>query len=132
MHDEREPRPTEEPRRTSLALPVALLFVATAALAYMLGARGDLARMLNRTGPPPPPRSVDARGDLAEDEKATIAIYERCSPSVVFISPLQRVPVREETTGALSLRELPEGIGTGFLWDTAGHVVTNFHVVSGS
>jgi S1-C subfamily serine protease len=131
MFDDREPRPTE-PRRSSLALPVALLFVATAALAYMLGARGDLARMLNRTGPPPPPRSVDARGDLAEDEKATIAIYERCSPSVVFISPLQTVPVREQTTGALSLRDVPEGIGTGFVWDTAGHIVTNYHVVAGS
>ena len=25
--------------------------------------------------------------------------------------------------------EVPAGTGTGFLWDTAGHVVTNYHVV---
>jgi S1-C subfamily serine protease len=25
--------------------------------------------------------------------------------------------------------EVPSGTGTGFLWDTAGHVVTNYHVV---
>src|SRR5262245_44971241 len=103
-----------EPRRSSLALPVVLLFVAAVGLAYMMGARGDLARLRNRTGPPPPPRSVDARGDLSDAEKATIAIYERASPSVVYISPLQSVPVRE-STGALSMRDVPEGIGTGFV-----------------
>jgi S1-C subfamily serine protease len=25
--------------------------------------------------------------------------------------------------------EVPQGVGSGFLWDTQGHVVTNFHVV---
>jgi S1-C subfamily serine protease len=27
--------------------------------------------------------------------------------------------------------EIPAGAGSGFIWDTAGHVVTNFHVVQG-
>ena len=30
------------------------------------------------------PRAVTARGDLAADERATIEIFERASPSVVF------------------------------------------------
>ncbi len=31
------------------------------------------------------PRVVGARGDLAESEKATIALFERASPSVVHV-----------------------------------------------
>jgi S1-C subfamily serine protease len=30
---------------------------------------------------------------------------------------------------SLDLTEIPRGSGTGFIWDEAGHVVTNFHVV---
>ena len=32
----------------------------------------------------------------------------------------------------MDVTELPQGAGTGFLWDLAGHVVTNFHVVQGA
>ena len=30
------------------------------------------------------------------------------------------------------LFEVPQGAGTGFFWDDAGHVVTNFHVIEGA
>jgi S1-C subfamily serine protease len=26
--------------------------------------------------------------------------------------------------------QIPEGTGSGFVWDDAGHIVTNFHVIS--
>ncbi|MFN3786655.1 MAG: S1C family serine protease, partial [Thiothrix sp.] len=29
------------------------------------------------------------------------------------------------------VREIPRGTGTGFVWDEAGHIVTNYHVVEG-
>ncbi|MCA0324231.1 MAG: serine protease, partial [Proteobacteria bacterium] len=28
-----------------------------------------------------------------------------------------------------NVQQVPQGTGTGFVWDTAGHVVTNFHVI---
>jgi S1-C subfamily serine protease len=71
------------------------------------------------------PRPVTARGELAADERTTIAIFERASPSVVFISTRQRV-LDPWTRNVLSV---PRGTGSGFVWDDLGHVVTNNHVI---
>jgi 2-alkenal reductase len=66
------------------------------------------------------PRPVAARGDLAEFERTTIRVFETVAPSVVQVVALQgRGPAGGE----------PAGSGTGFVWDAAGHVVTNHHVV---
>jgi 2-alkenal reductase len=66
------------------------------------------------------PRPVAARGDLAEFERTTIQVFETVAPSVVQVVALQgRGPAGGE----------PAGSGTGFVWDAAGHVVTNEHVV---
>ncbi len=71
------------------------------------------------------PRAITARGDLAGDELATIEIFERASPSVVFISTRQRV-VDPWSRNVLSEES---GNGSGFFWDDLGHVVTNNHVI---
>ena len=31
----------------------------------------------------------------------------------------------------LNATEIPRGTGSGFVWDDAGHIVTNFHVIQG-
>jgi S1-C subfamily serine protease len=84
-----------------------------------------------REAPPPAPPlespPVAPRGDLAQDEAATIELFRASSPSVVYVSSLTRG--RDPFT--LNLFEIPRGTGTGFLWDGGGHVVTNFHVVQG-
>jgi S1-C subfamily serine protease len=74
------------------------------------------------------PRPVVTRSDLTPDERSTIELFRRASPSVVFI-----------TTRALrrqlwSLRplEVEAGSGSGFVWDRQGHVVTNYHVIRGA
>jgi len=74
------------------------------------------------------PRPIEARGNLAEFERLTIDIFERVSPSVVQV--VGRAGGNEfaagggEASGAQS--------GTGFVWDGAGHIVTNDHVVQGT
>ncbi|HEX7182416.1 MAG TPA: trypsin-like peptidase domain-containing protein [Thermoanaerobaculia bacterium] len=74
----------------------------------------------------PGERLVVARGDLAADEKSTIALFENASPSVVFITSI----AVQEDIFRMNVQEIPQGSGTGFVWDKAGHVVTNFHVIA--
>jgi S1-C subfamily serine protease len=65
---------------------------------------------------------------LLEDEKNTSEIFRRVSPSVVFIT----TAVRETDMFSFNSMEVPRGSGSGFIWDSKGHVVTNFHVVNGA
>ncbi|HKV08993.1 MAG TPA: trypsin-like peptidase domain-containing protein, partial [Thermoanaerobaculia bacterium] len=71
--------------------------------------------------------AVTPRPELAEEERATIALFERASPSVVFITSLATA----ENAFSLNAQEIPQGSGSGFVWDQQGHIVTNFHVVAG-
>jgi 2-alkenal reductase len=71
-------------------------------------------------------RSVDQRGPLADSERATIEIFERVSPSVVQVTARSAAnPLAEEEPGQ-------GATGTGFIWDSDGHIVTNDHVVQGA
>nr|MBS0022432.1 trypsin-like peptidase domain-containing protein [Gammaproteobacteria bacterium] len=71
------------------------------------------------------PRAVTPRGDLAGDEQAAIEIFRRVSPSVAFIT----------TAGwrfdlwSRNVQQVPQGTGSGFVWDHHGHIVTNYHVI---
>jgi len=72
---------------------------------------------------------VSPSGDLALGLQSRLEqVYEKVNPSVVHI----RV-TKVEPTGALFGEEpLVHGSGSGFVWDEAGHIVTNNHVVEGA
>ena len=74
------------------------------------------------------PRPVTPRGDLDEDEKTTIDLFQKARASVVYINTRERI-VDPWTRNIFSI---PSGTGSGFVWDERGHVVTNFHVVAGA
>ncbi len=74
------------------------------------------------------PRAVAARGDLAQDEASTVRLFEVASPSVVHINTARRQLVRDFFRAREV--EVPEGSGSGFVWDEQGHIVTNDHVVA--
>lgn len=80
------------------------------------------------TNPNATARAVTPRGNLAQDEKATIELFEEVSPAVVFITSrtIQRDFFRLNPT------KVDKGSGSGFIWDENGYVVTNFHVIEGA
>ncbi len=72
------------------------------------------------------PRAVAPRGPLLAQEQAVVTLFEEAAPSVAYI-----------TTEVVQSRgifgsEIGQGAGSGFVWDNAGHVVTNYHVVQGA
>jgi S1-C subfamily serine protease len=75
------------------------------------------------------PRPVmPAPAELGPDERATMAVFERATKSVVFIAntAIQR------DFWSLDIMEVPQGSGSGFIWNKQGHIVTNFHVIYGA
>jgi S1-C subfamily serine protease len=74
------------------------------------------------------PRTIEPRGSLSELERSTIDLFERVSPAVVQVVARAAgfEPSQSEGQGGGAQS------GTGFVWDAAGHIVTNDHVVEGA
>jgi S1-C subfamily serine protease len=70
-------------------------------------------------------RAVAPRGELWPDEKSTITLFRQASPSVVNITA---IGVQRDLL-TLNLYQIPQGTGSGFVWDKNGNVITNFHVI---
>jgi 2-alkenal reductase len=78
-------------------------------------------------------------GDADGEERLVAAIYERVAPSVVHIRVVQHISGGEEHPPVPGwpedeIPDIPDdfyrrGEGSGFVWDTEGHIVTNYHVV---
>lgn len=66
----------------------------------------------------------DTPASYSEDERRTIDLFERCSPSVVHITTQLDVP-----TNWFEIARIDSGAGSGFIWDREGHIVTNYHVI---
>ena len=73
------------------------------------------------------PRAVEPRGSLSDLERSTIELFEHTSASVVQV--VGRAGAPEMTAEG---EGVPAQTGTGFVWDKAGHIVTNDHVVEGT
>jgi S1-C subfamily serine protease len=73
------------------------------------------------------PRPVAQRPDdkLGATEQATIDVFSKFSRSAVHITSIETH--RDRMT--LDVSEIPQGTGSGFVWDQDGHIVTNYHVV---
>ena len=75
------------------------------------------------------PRPVmPAPAELSPDERATMAVFERATKSVVFIA---NTAVQRDIW-SFNVMEVPQGAGSGFVWNKQGHIVTNFHVIYGA
>jgi S1-C subfamily serine protease len=73
-----------------------------------------------------PQGQVSGNAQLTEDERNTIDIVRKTKNSVVYITNLQYARDFFFTSDEL----VPQGTGSGFVWDDQGHIVTNFHVIN--
>ncbi|HNO78820.1 MAG TPA: trypsin-like peptidase domain-containing protein [Phycisphaerae bacterium] len=120
MHDQF--LPPGQPRRSRLSAMIFVLcmaVVAASALRYQILAKGGDTET-------PVARPVTPRGALSASELSTIDLFEQCSKSVVYVSPMIE---RIRRTGFFADRVTETGTGSGFVWDREGHIVTNFHVI---
>jgi len=68
---------------------------------------------------------INVEAGLQPEEEATIDVFERVSPSVAFIKNASL----QWDWFSTYVYEVPQGAGSGFIWDDEGHIVTNFHVI---
>lgn len=66
--------------------------------------------------------ALSPASDLVEKEATLINIYARVNPSVVNITTYQEIEGLADASSQ----------GSGFVYDTDGHIITNAHVVHGS
>jgi len=70
-------------------------------------------------------RKVAPTTYVTDTELRTIELFETAAPSVVFITTSS---LRQDYY-SMKVTEIPEGTGSGFIWNDKGHIVTNFHVI---
>jgi S1-C subfamily serine protease len=122
-------------------VPVVLLALLTAAGGYWAGVSRSAPREVTPTSSAAPqqapaPAQNGSRGAipaqpqpaLQDQEKATVALFQRASPAAVFITSL----AVQQNIFSLNETAIPQGEGSGFVWDRQGHIVTNYHVISGA
>lgn len=87
----------------------------------------DVTALIDEAAPAKPPPSANEPSALLESERNTMDVFRRADPSVVFVT---NKALRRDFF-SMNVTEVPQGAGSGFLWDEHGHVVTNFHVLEG-
>ena len=71
-------------------------------------------------------RIVSPRGDLANFEQTATEVFEKAAPSVVYIF------TERQGRSLFGAVDRQQGTGSGFVWDRAGHIITNEHVIRGA
>jgi S1-C subfamily serine protease len=112
-------------RETVTPLPV--LHVPLTAPRSALASTGERVRADAPPWPLPTGTSpaLEIPTDLTPDERRTVEVFRRAAASVVHVANLA---IRQDLF-SLDVMRIQQGTGSGFVWDTSGHIVTNFHVI---
>ncbi len=98
------------------------------ALPYLAVCAALLLLLLGWDTPPQSPAGHIERPipeSLLADERNTIEVFRKAADSVVFITSSRRA----QGFRGLNATQIPQGSGSGFVWDRDGHIVTNYHVI---
>lgn len=113
-----------------LALLVFLILVATT---YLVGCGDVTYAQPTETETPDSVAATEEEKEptefaLHDLEQQTIDQFERLAPSVVYVTNIgvRRIGFSRDVTS------IPQGSGSGFIWDKNGTIITNFHVVNGA
>ena len=107
------------PPRAYIGLLIAVFLIA------VLFVRQSWVGSASLNDPRAVPRAVTPRGELSQGEKSTIGLFRQASPFVVHIIAI----TVQRDLFTLNVIQIPEGTGSGVVWDTNGNVITNFHVI---
>jgi 2-alkenal reductase len=69
-------------------------------------------------------RPITPRGDLAAFETTAADLFQATAPSVVYIF------TEQANRTVFGTERVGRGTGSGFIWDQAGHIITNNHVIA--
>lgn len=72
------------------------------------------------------PRAVAPRPPMTAAESNVVNLFENAAPSVAYIF------IEKQALTGFFMVGTAKGAGSGFVWDAAGHIVTNYHVVEGA
>jgi len=73
------------------------------------------------------PVRAEAVEALNSEEVQTVDLFQRSTPGVVFITT--EVFQLQNAGKMMEIQMVPQGSGTGWVYDTSGHIVTNYHVI---
>ncbi len=104
-----------------------LIRVVTAGLALTIALSSIVTAQEDRRTEPTS-RVVTLRGELTAAERSLTRLFEEASPAVAYITSLA---LRRDFF-RFNVMEIPQGTGSGFVWDERGNIVTNFHVIRGA
>ncbi|KAI8533927.1 hypothetical protein RHMOL_Rhmol10G0048800 [Rhododendron molle] len=104
-------------------LPAVFLLIISSNFGYTAHALGDPSVTIEEVTPP-----VYPSGGLFPYEERIVKLFEKNTYAVVNIFDVTLRP-QLNVTGMV---EIPEGNGSGVVWDGQGHIVTNYHVIGNS
>jgi len=114
--------PYRQHQRRNFFIPPLLVLLVVLAGFWWIFLKKDATQL----DPDAKPHAVIARGNLAEDEKNSIDVFRSTSGSVVYITSIEL----RRSLFSLNVYEIPQGTGSGFVWDKSGRIVTNLHVIN--
>lgn len=113
-----------KPSLRSVLFVVSVLVATSLGCQLPFGALQSLSERLQSVEAPAPeavdalePSSIPVSVEMIDQQEALVSLYQAVSPGVVSIT---------------TLSELGGGQGSGFVYDSQGHIVTNYHVVQGA
>jgi len=71
--------------------------------------------------------NISSKDIIKYIEEEQTNIFEKAKPSVCYISTDYSSMADKYN---LNKDDFPKGVGTGFIWDKDGHIITNFHVIN--